>query len=205
MITLEQFVASEQLAGSCEAFADLSTWQPWLAFGRAAHGLELDEPSRNLYGRCTRRRDYAPPEGGYREVVAITGRQSGKTRFASALVAFVAATHPPVRDGNLYALLLAQDARAAQRAAFSYVCAIFDASHSAQRPGGHGDSSGGDRAAIPLLVGAAAGAGYDGLFLEVHPDPSHARSDPDTQWPLGEVGPLIDRFLRIRAARIGAS
>ncbi len=128
MITLEQFVASEQLAGSCEAFADLSTWQPWLAFGRAAHGLELDEPSRNLYGRCTRRRDYAPPEGGYREVVAITGRQSGKTRFASALVAFVAATHPPVRDGNLYALLLAQDARAAQRAAFSYVCAIFDAS-----------------------------------------------------------------------------
>lgn len=80
---------------------------------------------------------------------------------------------------------------------------VFDACHAVQRPGGRGDASGGDRAAIPTLVGAAAGAGYDGLFLEVHPEPSRARSDPDTQWPLADVGPLIDRFLRIRAARIG--
>lgn len=79
--------------------------------------------------------------------------------------------------------------------------AIFDAGHSAQRPGARGAHSGGDRAVIPVLVGAAAGAGYDGLFLEVHPEPSRARSDSETQWPLADVGPLIDRFLAIRAAR----
>ncbi len=100
---------------------------------------------------------------------------------------------------------LVVDFRALAALSESGARAVFDASHSAQRPGGRGDSSGGDRAAIPLLVGAAAGAGYDGLFLEVHPDPSKARSDPDTQWPLDEVGPLIDRFLRIRAARLGTS
>ncbi len=98
-----------------------------------------------------------------------------------------------VVDFRSLAVLLASPARP-----------VFDACHSVQRPGGRGDASGGDRSAIPLLVGAAAGAGYDGLFLEVHPDPQRARSDPDTQWPLAEVGPLIDRFLRIRAARLHA-
>ena len=78
---------------------------------------------------------------------------------------------------------------------------VFDASHCAQRPGGAGDASSGDRAVIPALVGAAAGAGFDGLFLEVHPAPERALSDRDTQWPLADVGPLVDRFLAIRAAR----
>ena len=78
---------------------------------------------------------------------------------------------------------------------------IFDASHAAQTPGGRGTASGGDRSVIPTLVGAAAGAGYDGLYLEVHPDPARALSDPDTQWPLDAIGPLLDRFLAIRAAR----
>ena len=75
---------------------------------------------------------------------------------------------------------------------------VFDASHAAQRPGGHGNSSGGDRAAIPLLVGAAAGAGYDGLFLEVHPEPARARSDAGSQLPLSAFADLIDQLRRYR-------
>ncbi len=71
---------------------------------------------------------------------------------------------------------------------------IFDATHSAQRPGAHGTSSGGDRSAVPLLCRAAAGAGFDGLFLEVHPEPARARSDADTQWPLSELRPLLEAF-----------
>jgi len=78
---------------------------------------------------------------------------------------------------------------------------LFDASHSAQTPGGAGDRSGGDRRWIPILARAAAGAGYDGLYLEVHPNPSEALSDRDTQWPLGELAPLLDSFLAVRAAR----
>ncbi|MCO4768842.1 MAG: 3-deoxy-8-phosphooctulonate synthase [Deltaproteobacteria bacterium] len=82
---------------------------------------------------------------------------------------------------------------------------IFDASHSAQTPGGGGDRSAGDRRWIPVLSRAAAGAGYDGLYLEVHPDPATARSDRDTQWPLHEVGPLLDAFLAVRAARLSTA
>lgn len=80
---------------------------------------------------------------------------------------------------------------------------IFDASHSAQRPGqGREGSSGGERAAIPGLLAAAAAVGVDGFFLETHPDPARAPSDSETQWPLAELEPLLVRTLRIwRAAR----
>ncbi len=79
---------------------------------------------------------------------------------------------------------------------------LFDASHAAQQPGAHGDRSGGRRAWIPVLAGAAAGAGFDGLYLEVHPDPDSALSDAETQWPLQDADRLIGRFVRLwEAAR----
>ena len=80
---------------------------------------------------------------------------------------------------------------------------IFDATHSVQQPGqGVGGSSGGTRRHIPALLAAAAAAGVDGFFLETHPDPAHAPSDADTQWPLDQLEPLLARTLRIwRAAR----
>jgi 2-dehydro-3-deoxyphosphooctonate aldolase (KDO 8-P synthase) len=83
---------------------------------------------------------------------------------------------------------------------------IFDATHSVQRPGrGREGSSGGERAMIPALLAAAAAAGVDGFFLETHPDPSQAPSDPESQWPLDELEPLLVRTLRIwRAAREAA-
>ena len=77
---------------------------------------------------------------------------------------------------------------------------IFDATHSTQRPGLHVDRSGGERAAVPVLARAAAGAGFDGLFLEVHPDPPRARSDADTQWPLAELPALLEAFATLWAA-----
>ncbi|MFI5401719.1 MAG: 3-deoxy-8-phosphooctulonate synthase [Planctomycetota bacterium] len=77
---------------------------------------------------------------------------------------------------------------------------IFDGTHSVQRPGGKGDSSGGDRAMIPYLVRAAAAVGIDGLFLEAHEDPAKALSDAATQLPLDELPALLDDVLRIRAA-----
>mgnify|MGYP001172754922 CR=1 FL=1 len=81
---------------------------------------------------------------------------------------------------------------------------IFDATHSVQRPGrGSGGASGGDRAAIPGLLLAAAVAGADGFFLETHPDPARAASDADTQWPLDQLDALIRRAVdvwqRVRA------
>jgi len=80
---------------------------------------------------------------------------------------------------------------------------VFDAGHSAQRPGqGKAGASGGRRGDIPTLLLAAAAAGADGFYLETHPDPSLAPSDPETQWPLAELEPLLARTLRVwRAAR----
>lgn len=78
---------------------------------------------------------------------------------------------------------------------------LIDASHAAQRPGGHGDRSGGKRLDVPLLAFAGAGAGADGLFLEFHPDPCNACSDADTQWPLAELEGLVRTFVRIWEAR----
>ncbi len=75
----------------------------------------------------------------------------------------------------------------------------FDATHSAMRPGGLGNSSGGDREFIPTLAKAAVAAGADLIFLEVHPNPSEALSDAKTQWPLDEIEPLLEKLQQIRS------
>jgi 2-dehydro-3-deoxyphosphooctonate aldolase (KDO 8-P synthase) len=67
----------------------------------------------------------------------------------------------------------------------------FDATHSAQRPGGAGTSTAGVRDSIPAMARAAAATGIDALFIEVHPDPSHALSDAATQWPLDRAEELL--------------
>jgi len=76
----------------------------------------------------------------------------------------------------------------------------FDATHSAQRPGAAGTSTGGVRESIPAMVRAAVAVGIDALFLEVHPDPAHALSDSATQWPLARARELLEQVARIRSA-----
>lgn len=119
-------LADPRLLGASPAFTDADSWRPWRTFLGAVYGLPVEDPA--LYRKATGRLRYAPPDGGFREAVAIVGRQAGKTRIASALVAFEAAMAPACRDGEQYALLLAQDHRAAVRTAFSYLCSLFDAS-----------------------------------------------------------------------------
>ena len=77
---------------------------------------------------------------------------------------------------------------------------VFDATHAVQQPGqGVAGTSGGKREFIPHLLAAAAVAGADGFFLETHPDPASALSDPDTQWPLDGLDHLIGRTLDLWA------
>jgi 2-dehydro-3-deoxyphosphooctonate aldolase (KDO 8-P synthase) len=85
---------------------------------------------------------------------------------------------------------------------------IFDATHSTQRPGGRGASSGGSPEFCAPLARAAAAAGVDGFFFEVHEDPCHALSDPATQVApelFAELAPLLlEISARVRAAEEGA-
>ncbi len=78
--------------------------------------------------------------------------------------------------------------------------AIFDGTHSVQRPGRAAGSSGGDPEHIPALVRAAVAAGCDGLFLETHPEPARAPSDGSNMLPLDELPALISEVLALRAS-----
>lgn len=68
---------------------------------------------------------------------------------------------------------------------------ILDCTHSTQLPGATGKSSGGRGDLVGVLAKAGLAAGVDGLFLEVHPDPSKALCDGPTSVPLAEMEPLL--------------
>ena len=70
---------------------------------------------------------------------------------------------------------------------------VFDATHSVQKPGGNGTSSGGNREYAAPLMNAALAVGVDAIFAEVHPDPSRAISDAENQIPLAEIREILLR------------
>jgi 2-dehydro-3-deoxyphosphooctonate aldolase (KDO 8-P synthase) len=74
---------------------------------------------------------------------------------------------------------------------------VFDATHSVQLPGGGGSKSSGQREFVEPLACAAAGAGVDGFFMEVHPNPDEALSDGPNMVPLHHLKSLLERVLRI--------
>lgn len=79
---------------------------------------------------------------------------------------------------------------------------VFDATHSVQTPSAANGVSGGQPEFIPLLARAAVAAGVDGLFLEVHDNPSEAKSDGANALHLDLLKPLLDNLVAIhRAAR----
>jgi len=77
---------------------------------------------------------------------------------------------------------------------------VFDATHSVQQPGGLGTASGGDRRFVAPLARAAVAAGVDAVFMEVHEDPSRARSDGATSVPLAELPELLRELVAVDRA-----
>jgi 2-dehydro-3-deoxyphosphooctonate aldolase (KDO 8-P synthase) len=77
---------------------------------------------------------------------------------------------------------------------------VFDGTHSVQQPSAANGVSGGQPEFIPLLARAAVAAGVDGLFLEVHDDPAHAKSDGANALDLKLLKPLLEKLLAIREA-----
>lgn len=56
---------------------------------------------------------------------------------------------------------------------------VFDVTHSVQKPGGRGSSSGGNSDYVLGLARSGSAVGVENFFLEVHPDPANAPSDGD--------------------------
>lgn len=71
---------------------------------------------------------------------------------------------------------LINDFRAIPRMQKDELVVIFDATHSVQIPS-QGAKSGGEREYVPYLVRAGVAVGADGIFMEVHQNPSRALSD----------------------------
>lgn len=74
---------------------------------------------------------------------------------------------------------------------------IFDATHSVQKPGGNGTSTGGNRQYVEYLAKAALAVGVDGLFMETHPNPDNAKSDGPNMVPLDEMKELLAKLQRV--------
>ena len=74
---------------------------------------------------------------------------------------------------------------------------VFDATHSAQLPGGLGNKSGGQREFIPILARAAVAVGISGIFMETHPNPDKALSDGLNSWPLDQMRELLQQLIEI--------
>ncbi len=76
---------------------------------------------------------------------------------------------------------------------------IFDVTHSLQLPGAGDGVTAGLAEYIEPLASAGVAAGVDGVFLEVHEEPSRARSDAQNALRLDALDRLLDRLLRIDA------
>ena len=77
---------------------------------------------------------------------------------------------------------------------------VFDATHSLQQPNQPKGVTGGRPDLIETMAKAAVAVGYDGLFMETHPEPSKALSDGANMLPLNQLHDLLVKLLRIRQA-----
>jgi 2-dehydro-3-deoxyphosphooctonate aldolase (KDO 8-P synthase) len=74
---------------------------------------------------------------------------------------------------------------------------VFDVTHSLQLPGGGDGVTAGQAEYIETLASAGVAAGVDGVFLEVHDDPSKAKSDAQNALRLDRLEPLLHRLVAI--------
>lgn len=74
---------------------------------------------------------------------------------------------------------------------------VFDATHSVQKPGGQGTSTGGNREMVPYLMRAALAVGVDVIFAEVHPDPDKAFSDGPNQLRLDSFYDILKQAVLV--------
>ncbi len=74
---------------------------------------------------------------------------------------------------------------------------VFDVTHSVQKPGGQGATSGGAREMVPVLARSGVAAGVAGLFMETHPNPSQAWSDGPNAVPLRHMKTLLETLVEL--------
>ncbi|MBA2422417.1 MAG: 3-deoxy-8-phosphooctulonate synthase, partial [Chitinophagales bacterium] len=79
---------------------------------------------------------------------------------------------------------------------------VLDCTHSLQKPNQAAGVTGGMPDMIETIAKAGIAVGVDGLFIETHPDPKHAKSDGENMLPLSQIELLLEKLIRIRKAII---
>jgi 2-dehydro-3-deoxyphosphooctonate aldolase (KDO 8-P synthase) len=82
---------------------------------------------------------------------------------------------------------------------------VYDVTHSLQLPGGGDGITAGQAEYIIPMASAGVAAGVDGVFMEVHEEPSRAKSDAQNALRLDALEPLLQRLTRIHAIAHGAA
>jgi 2-dehydro-3-deoxyphosphooctonate aldolase (KDO 8-P synthase) len=78
---------------------------------------------------------------------------------------------------------------------------VLDATHSVQKPGGNGTSSGGNRDYVPGLCRAGSALGIENFFLEVHLDPDNAPSDGPNMLHLDNFEEVVSNIVKYHYER----
>lgn len=92
------------------------------------------------------------------------------------------------------------DATAIHRLKALGVPVVMDCTHSVQKPNRTDGVTGGDPELIETIALSAMATGADGFFIETHPDPSSAKSDPHTMLQLDRLHPILEKAVKIRKA-----
>ena len=92
------------------------------------------------------------------------------------------------------------DATAIHRLKQLGVPVIMDCTHSVQKPNKTEGVTGGDPSLIETIALSAMATGADGFFIETHPDPKSAKSDPHTMLQLDKLEGILTKAMNIRKA-----
>lgn len=90
------------------------------------------------------------------------------------------------------------DATSIQRLKAHGVPVVMDCTHSVQQPNKTEGVTGGNPELIETIALSAAATGADGFFIETHPDPKSAKSDPHTMLQIDRLRPILEKTLAIR-------
>jgi hypothetical protein len=126
-ITIDAALADANLLGA--ALGDLGSWQTWRTVLKAAFGLSFNREDARTFASIAGSRQ--PPGQRVRELWAIIGRRSGKSRIAALVGAYIAGLvdhRGKLSPGEVGTVLILAASKSQAATVFNYARAFFEAS-----------------------------------------------------------------------------